>query len=132
VKTHLLIVAALLSGARLAAAADTPNAVLEASPEKGFRLSDKALQTLEVKTEPVQLQGQRAIVPAGALVYYQDHIAVYRLRDGWFRLIEVRLLSKSSDRATIETSGVKSGDLIATHGVPLLRVTQLEIESGAE
>ena len=90
-------------------------AVLEASPERGFRLAPQAVQTLGIETIPLQ-RGKPEEIPASALVYYQDEIGVYRLRDGWFRLIPLDAPEE-----------LRSGDSVAIQGAGFLRVTDMSL-----
>ncbi|MBI5203236.1 MAG: hypothetical protein HY925_16720 [Elusimicrobia bacterium] len=79
-RIFVLTVSLSLSVSGLRAAAETPpQAAVEASPEKGLRLSEPALKTLELKTEPVGAPRDVLQLPAGALVYSQDRVGVYRL-----------------------------------------------------
>jgi hypothetical protein len=106
-------------------------AVREASPEKGLRLSEKALETLEVALAPVRsVDGIE--VPIAALVYYQDHVGVYRKRGDWFKLVDITILGKSEARASIRCAELKGGDEVAVKGAPLLRVAEMEAFGGGE
>lgn len=111
--------------------AKTPPAILEASAEKGLRLSEKAQQTIGLamaKTTP----SDRQSLPLSALVYYQDHVGLYRFRAGWFKLLEVQLLEKGSSQASVRTKDLAPGDQIVVGGVPLLRVAEMEAFGGGE
>ncbi|MBI5246839.1 MAG: hypothetical protein HY923_06625 [Elusimicrobia bacterium] len=109
-----------------------PQPAVETSPEKGMRLTDAALKTLEVKTEAAGAQRASYQLPASALVYSQDRIGVYRLREGWFKLIKVTLLGRPGTKASVRTAELKAGDRIVTRGAALLRVAQMDAEGGAE
>lgn len=109
-----------------------PQAAVEYSPEKGMRLTEPALRTLEVKTEPIGAQRERFQLPAGALLYSQDRVGVYRLREGWYKFIKVVLLGRPTARASVRTAELKAGDQVVTRGVALLRVAQMDIEGGAQ
>lgn len=91
------------------------DAVLESSEERGFRLSPQALQTLGIETSPFPPGGIEKI-PASALVYFRDEVGVYRLREGWFRLV-----------ALDHPEELQNGDAIAVRGAPFLRVTDMSL-----
>ena len=132
---RLIAVAALLvlSIPGFSAAEETPpQAAVEYSPEKGMRLTEPALRTLEVKTEPIGAPRERLQLPAGALIYSQDRVGVYRLREGWFKFIKVVLLGRPAARATVRAAELKAGDRVVTRGAALLRVAQMDIEGGAQ
>jgi hypothetical protein len=90
-------------------------AVLESSEERGFRLSAPAIQTLGIETIVLKQSGI-AEVPPSALVYFQDEVGVYRLRDGWFRLIHLD-----------DPQDLRAGDAVAIRGAAFLRVTDMSL-----
>ena len=62
---------------------DSVKGILDASSEKGIRLSEKAASTLEIKAAALDGNSSHKI-PTAALVYFQGQVGVYRLRDGWY------------------------------------------------
>lgn len=108
-----------------------PNmAVQEASLKDGFRLTDKAKEIIGVKTKA--LSSKPYVVPLSALVHYGDKLGVYRLRDGWFKLIEIQKNNKGSTDVSLDNSEFKDGDQIAIEGVALLRVSEMDAFGGEE
>lgn len=94
---------------------------------KQFRLSQKAVSIMSLKTEPLRsVVNERARVPASSLVFFQEEVGVYVLRDGWFQLIELELLNSDGKNANVKTKYLKPTDLIVTGGVALLRIAHLE------
>lgn len=133
-----LNVAVLLSSVRAAAHGDMngaavgpDKAVLEADHDKGFRLSAKALANIGLKSVPARGDGTNWIVPRSALVQFQDHTALYRLRDGWFLKLDVNASVKGSE-AVVKTAGLRAGDAVASEGVGLLRATDLDVGGGED
>ena len=110
---------------------DSEKGVLEAVPEKGIRLSEKALKTLEISAAPLDGASSHRI-PTTALVYYQDHVGVYRLRNGWYKLIEVKIEDKSPKSTLVRSAGLKPDDEIVVTGVALLRVAEMDAFGGEE
>jgi hypothetical protein len=102
------------------------SAVLEANPERGFRLSEKAVRALGVEIKP-----SSGLLPKSSVVYFKDETGVYRVRDGWFKLIEGEAEPQGSQiRFTPEHKDeLQKNDFIAVKGVPLLRVTELDVFS---
>ncbi len=108
-------------------------AVTEANPDDGFKLSEKALKALEIQTRAITSQGT-VTIPATSLVEFKDEIAVYRLRDGHFKLIK-GTAQKEGQTVLFKpriSSDLKSGDHVVTNGVPLLRVAELDAFSEGE
>jgi hypothetical protein len=73
-------------------------------------------------------------VPARSLVYFQDEVGVYRLRNGWYKLVEIPAPEKKlsgAELVTIRTEELQPGDQVIQTGVPLLRVAELEAWGGS-
>ena len=107
-------------------------AVEAASRERGIRLSEKAARTIGIATESVKRvgAGDYALSPQ-CVVYFQDKKGVYRLRDGWFKLVEVEVVRQLAKGIVIRSDGIKPGDNVVSAGVPLLRVSELEAFGGS-
>ena len=116
------------SGAR---AAERPGkAVFETSAESGMKLRPKALANIDVTLGPVR--AKPTSLPTTALVHTQDHVGVYRVRDGWYKLIPVRVSRRGGGDVVIEAEGLAVGDQVALTGAGLLRVAELDAFTGAE
>ncbi len=102
------------------------NAVTAADEHDGIKLSEKAIQTIGLKTEIWNGES----VSGQTIVYHQDKTSVYRLKDGWYKLVPVTIISKADNLVHITATELVSGDLIATSGVALLRVAELDAFSG--
>ena len=107
------------------------NAVTAADPERGLQLSPEALQTLKIGSVSVPANG---VIPKSAIVTFKDEVGVYRLRDGWFKLVEGSAKNRNSDVVFIphRSSDLRSGDSVVVHGAPLLRVAELDAFSTGE
>lgn len=92
-----------------------------------FKLSELALTTLEIKTgELDQIKGNQFEIPSGALVRFQNERGVYRVSEGWFELVKVKVISEHKAGIVVESSKLAGSDKIAVGGVPLLRVAHLQ------
>lgn len=106
-------------------------AILEASAERGMKISDKALKRLGVKT--VLLYGVGSFrLPAHALIHSEEEIGVYRLREGWYKHVEVELLSKEKNFVVVRAKDLRAGDHVVVTSAPLLRVAELDVLGGEE
>lgn len=105
-------------------------AITAASKTQGIQLSEFAVKTLGLKTAPIVAPSNHRLSP-GALVKFQNEAGVYRLRGGWFKLIEGKLLSLSATEALFQSNELRPGDQIVIEGVPLLRVAELEAWGGS-
>lgn len=107
------------------------NAVTAADPERGLQLSPEALQTLKIGSVSVPANG---VIPKSAIVTFKDEVGVYRLRDGWFKLVEGSAKNRNTGVVFIphRSSDFRSGDSVVVHGAPLLRVAELDAFSTGE
>lgn len=138
-KMNLFAILIIFSGFGIARAEEEsagfragPNmAVQEASLKNGFRLATKALEVIGVKT--TKLGARPYSINRKSLVYYGDKVGVYRLRDGWFKLIEVKVEKKStSSQFIMDAQDLSPSDEVATDGVALLRVSEMDAFGGEE
>lgn len=107
-------------------------AVSESSPENGFKLLPNALKNIGVVTKPVEIVAGMYTFPSSALVHSLDQLVVYRLRNGWFKLIPVDLIREETDQISFRSSEIQAGDQVAIQGVGLLRVADMEAFGGGE
>ncbi len=105
-------------------------AVLAANAKDGMRLSDAAIRRLGLSFLDAKA-GEVQVVPHRSLVHFRDESGVYRLRAGWFKLVEIKVLVTSARETRIQIEGLKPGDRIVVAGAPYLRAAELEI-LGAE
>lgn len=113
-----------------AASVGPGKAITAASKQTGIQLSEKAVQTLGLKTTTIESQNIHRLSPK-AVVSFQDEMGVYRLRSGWYKLIEIEISSKSAQEIVVKSAELKPGDQIVTEGVGLLRVAELEAFGGS-
>lgn len=106
-------------------------AVYEISVKDGMKLTEKALKNIEVRTFKLKAGSDQA-VPPESLVYFSDQVGVYRLRLGWFKLVQVQVLSKNNKDTLIRSSEFQSGDELVVRGAELLRVSELDAAGGVE
>ena len=104
--------------------------ITEASKKNGIRLSEKALETIGIRAEVVNSENNHEL-PSKSLVYFQDEVGFYRLRDGWYKLVEINIEKKSATEAIVKTSDLKPGDQVVVDGVGLLRAAELEAWGGS-
>lgn len=105
-------------------------AVMEANLKDGFRLSENAKKVIGLVVKPLGAHPYK--IPKSAVVYYGDRIGVYRLRDGWFKLVEIQKISELNSETTIRSSDLKTGDQIVVEGVALLRVSDMDAFGGEQ
>jgi len=107
-------------------------AVLEISKTDGFRLSEKATSKIGLATSPIE-SAPEFTIPENAVVHSLDILAVYRLREGWYKLIPVEVVRKKGAELVVRSPDIKSGsDRVVTRGIALLRATEMEAFGGEE
>lgn len=106
-------------------------AVYEISGEKGMRLTAAALKNIEVSTKKINAKPPDSI-PLSGLVQFQNRFGVYRLRDGWFKLIPVKINRKDKSEVSFVSAELDENDEIVITGVALLRVAEMDAFGGEE
>lgn len=99
----------------------------------GIRLSDQAIQRLGIQTHKIATLPLK--IPRSSLVFFQEDIGVYRLRKGWFKLVELKNFSPSPTGIHFiptDSAEFKIGDHIVVSGAALLRVAELDAFGGGE
>ncbi len=95
--------------------------------EKEFKLSAKAIKLMQIETVPIKAQRPNEFsIPNSALVRYGEKYGVYKFDGENFELINLTNIKKKKSVFTSKTEFLKTGDLIAVKGVPLLRVAHLQ------
>ena len=106
-------------------------AVLEGSPERGIKLSEKAISRLGLNFFDIQSTG-KIEVPNQGIVHSLSVEGVYRVRDGWFKFLIINPLRKDASTTTFQSSELAIGDRVVTLGSELVRVAEMEEFSGEE
>ncbi len=96
--------------------------------ENGFKLSEKAIKNFDIKT--MVATSNTIELVRSALVEVRDQKYVYRMRDGWIKKVQVRVLSKEKSKVVLEISDVRSTDLIITGGAGFVRTAEIITEEG--
>lgn len=101
-------------------------AIPEASKTNGIRLSPQAQELFELRTVSL---GEGAVyrVPLESILFIREKKAVYRHRDGWYKLVDVTLVSKTENEAVIQSKALASGDKVVSHGAPLVHLAELNV-----
>jgi len=103
-------------------------AVRQTQKDGAFKLSSEAIKTIDVKLEVVKQLPR--LINQSTLVHYGDKVGVFRLREGFFKLVEVKASKSPGYRFVISSEELSPTDEIAVSGVALLRVSQMEAFGG--
>lgn len=112
--------------------AEQMKAVSETSSENGFKLLPNALKNIGVVTGLIKTTSGIHTVPKSALIHSLNQLVVYRFREGWFKLIPIKLVSTKLDQISFLCSDIRAGDEVAIKGGALLRVADMEAFGGGE
>jgi len=104
-------------------------AITAASKKDGIQLAEKAVKRLALAS--VEAKGPAPRVPSKSLVFYQGETGVYRLRNGWYKLVDVKVTERGATDSVVRSSELQGGDRIVSEGVPLLRVAEMEAWGGS-
>jgi hypothetical protein len=106
-------------------------AITQFDPKQGIQLSKSAINALDIQTQNIMGNGTY-LIPKAALVQYQDEAGIYRLRNQWFKLLHVQILSRGPTQLTIKSAQLTLADKIVIRGAPLLRVADLTAPTATE
>ncbi len=107
-------------------------AVPETSKTDGFRLSEKATRTIGLTAKPIATAPEFTM-PERALVRSLDILAIYRIRNGWYKLVPVEIVRRKESELTVRSHEIKAGtDYVVISGIELLRATEMEAFGGGE
>ncbi len=138
-KTLLMVILILKTGSVFAhgvtegsANVGKDKAITEFDDHKGFKLSEKTVQNFGIKFLPIgqSTKEEVFIVSSESIAHFQDKAAVYVQKDGWVRRVEGKVLNKNQNQTTFQSEKLSSGEMIAISGVPVLRVTDIELTAG--
>ena len=101
-------------------------AVLAANAKDGMRLSEAAIKRLGLAFQDAK-RGETQEVPPQSLVVSKEETSVYRLRGGWIKRVEVRVISRSARSVKIQSEDFKPGDRVVVSGAPFLRTAELDV-----
>ncbi len=96
--------------------------------EKGFVLSDEAKKTFSLQTQNLTGSSPWSL-PKSALLFTGEEKSVYRLRDGFFKKIDVEVIKKDKDRMIVKSENLKKGDSIVIQGVGFIRIAEVDATS---
>lgn len=101
-------------------------AISAASGKQGIQLSEKAQKRLKLRFLSLPSSSPYT-VPSSSLVFSKKEVGVYRLREGWFKFVEVeKSPSPSKGRVLIHSENLQAGDQVVVEGAPFLRIADLE------
>jgi hypothetical protein len=103
--------------------------VIEAEPKLGFKLHERA--SANFKIEVMKLGASPWRIPSSALVFAKEERHVYRLKDGFFKSIDVKILKREGASFLVSSSELSSGDQIVSAGTGFLAIVD-EAVFGAE
>lgn len=104
--------------------------ILEASEEKGIKLSPEAEKNFEVEKITVSSSlpitiSKKTIVTSGV------EVNLYRYRDGFYKRIDFVQISKNENTVTISSKDLAKGDFIVTKGLGFILVAEIAAFGGA-
>jgi hypothetical protein len=104
--------------------------LVEVSHENGFRLSPEALKRFKIQTLAVG-SAATLTVPRTAIFTGLEERNLFRLRDGYFKRIDFKTVSRSGASVTVSSPDLKAGDQLVTNGLGFLRIAELAATGGA-
>ncbi len=103
--------------------------ILAASEEGGFMLSPAALENFEIRAQKLSASNSWTL-PLSARLLSGEEVNLYRLRNGFFKRIDFKLIRQSQDEMIVSSEALKAGDEIVTNGIGFLRIAELAAFGG--
>ncbi len=104
------------------------SAVTAFDPEEGFKMSEKALQSLGIKF--ARLDGKNPLsIPKSALVRIKHVTGVYRRAEGWISFVLVDASSAAGATSLVRSEDLETGDEVAVEGAAFLRLTEADLNA---
>lgn len=99
-------------------------AIVEIDEVKGLKLSKEAIESLSIKFEEYTAT-KKIKIAKKTLVTSKGQKGIYRFREGFFKLISIKIIKEESNYYLVSTSELDLGDKIVVSGVGLLRVSDI-------
>lgn len=96
---------------------------------QGFKLSPEAFKNFGIQLKAAE-PGAAMTLPKKAIFFGLQERNLFRYRDGYFKRIDFKTLSKTKTDYTVSSQDFKSGDQIAVEGLGFLRIAELAAFGG--
>ncbi|MBX9767200.1 MAG: hypothetical protein K2X47_08015 [Bdellovibrionales bacterium] len=101
-------------------------AVVRADKRQGIQLSEESEKFLEIQYESLQTRSSGLEVPSAALLYTMNEVGVYRRRDKWLKLVDVKVISSANGKSIVTSPDLRDQDQVVTTGSAIVRLADLE------
>lgn len=106
-----------------------PEKGILAKSDKGIQLAPEAVSTFDLKAVPFTNGSIK--VSQQAIVQIKNEKSIFRLRDGWYKRVPIKIIRTAEDYATIESLDLKPGDQVVVQATGFLRMAEVAAEGGA-
>lgn len=113
-----------------ASAVGQEKGIIAANEKDGFKISPEATKNFKIQTMSLP-SGSTWSVPSTAIAYSAREVNVYRFRDGFYKRIDFKLLSKEGNSRRISSTDLRAGDAVVISGLGFLRVAEIAAFGGA-
>jgi len=97
----------------------------------GFKLSPESMKNFKFSFKKIEKNGA-VTVPRGAVVFTLDETQLYLVVNGFFKFVDVQIVSKNKTEITVSSDELKAGTDVVTSGVSFLRVITMDLNAGEE
>ena len=104
--------------------------ITEYDEHAGFKLSAEAVKNFGLKFQSLTGKNSWSISHA-AILYSGEEINVYRLRAGFYKRVDFKLISKDAKQTQIKSEELQNGDQIVIEGIGFLRAAEIVATGGA-
>lgn len=97
--------------------------------EKGFQLSAEAFKNFGIQLRKIET-GAPLKLSRKSIFFGLEERNLYRYRDGFFKRVDFKTLSKTKTEFTVTSDDLIAGDEIAVEGLGFLRIAELAAFGG--
>lgn len=97
----------------------------------GFKLSPEAIKQFAFTYKKVEKNGTITLSKE-SVAFVLDETQVYLLINGFYKVVDVQIVSKSKNEITVKSEELKTGTDVVTSGVTFLRVITMDLNAGEE
>ena len=94
----------------------------------GFRLNVASTKTFEITF--LKYSSQKITVPESAIYKGLNEVNVYRFREGLYKRIDFKTISKTKSDYIISSVDLSAGDQVVVSGVGFLRIAEIAASGG--
>ena len=97
-----------------------------------FKLSKESFDTLGIVLTAIEdvNETDRVMIPKSSLVKFMNMSGIYTYRNGWFKLLKLKIVREIDNNYDVLISGIQIDDKFVTKNVGLVRIAHIHASGG--